>query len=267
MSPVETPLRFWTLALLSLFLAPAAHASERFMTYTYQSGVLPAGHIELEPWTTVRTSRNTPYVRFDQRLEFELGMTDRLQTAFYLNMSAIDEASGPGFESELEFGGVSLEAKYKLMDPVADALGLALYFEPTFAPHEQEVEAKIIVDKSFGSVIVAANLVGEYEWEQSADGEREEETIIEVDLGVAYLLSDSLSVGLEVRNRNPIPRGESLESSALFAGPVLGYRSKSWWAAITVLPQVTSLAGEISGMRDLEHHERLETRLLFGMDL
>lgn len=245
----------------------SAWASERHFTYSHESGVLNAGDVELEPWTTVRTSHNTPYVRFDQRMEIELGATDRLQTAFYVNFSAIDEASGPGFESELEFGGVSLEAKYKLLDPVADAVGLSLYFEPTFAPHEQEVEAKLIIDKRIGRWIAAANLVGEYEWEQDSSGEREEETIIEVDLGLARELSDAFSVGLEVRNRNPMPRGESLESSALFAGPVISFRTDGWWATLTALPQITSLGGEISGMRDLVHHERMETRLILGMHL
>src|SRR5690349_5873934 len=65
------------------FVATPAHANERHFTYTYESATLPAGAVELEPWTTVRAWKDDYYLRFDHRLEFELGLTDNLLAAFY----------------------------------------------------------------------------------------------------------------------------------------------------------------------------------------
>src|SRR5262245_34530149 len=83
--------------LLSLVLVPAsfaaalpaAYGNERHFTYTYESAVLPAQAKEIEVWTTPRLGRDDYYARFDQRLEFEVGLTDRLQTSLYLNWNAI----------------------------------------------------------------------------------------------------------------------------------------------------------------------------------
>src|SRR5262245_47921105 len=106
-----------------------AHASQRRFTYTYESGVLNHGQIELEPWTTFRLGKEDYYSRIDQRVEFEVGLSNRLQTSFYLNMHAVTAQADSSLGTEFEWGGFSNEWKLKLKDPVADAFGLALYFE------------------------------------------------------------------------------------------------------------------------------------------
>src|SRR5262245_37079716 len=98
-----------------------ASANDRRFTYTYESAVLPAEARELEVWTTARLGRNDYYSRFDQRLEFEVGLTNRLQTSLYLNYSGVTADSMGVRSSSFEFQGVSSEWKYKISDPVADA--------------------------------------------------------------------------------------------------------------------------------------------------
>jgi hypothetical protein len=119
--------------VVALFAAPAA-ASERHFTYTYESGVLSPGAREVEPWSTFRLGKSDFYSRFDSRIEAELGLTDRLQTAFYLNMKAVTADTPAGRSSSTELEGISSEWKFKLSDPVADRVGAALYGELSAGP-------------------------------------------------------------------------------------------------------------------------------------
>jgi hypothetical protein len=106
-----------------------AYGQDRLFTYTYQSNVLSKGQKELEIWNTLRSGRNDYYSRFDNRSEFEIGLGTRLQTAFYLNLTSITATNEVNsvklLETEHEIS-FSNEWKFKLMDPVADPIGLAL---------------------------------------------------------------------------------------------------------------------------------------------
>jgi hypothetical protein len=251
--------------LLVLAAAPSAGATERQFTYTYGSATLGAGEREIEPWTTFRVGRDGYYSRLENRLELEVGLTDRLQTSWYLNLSTTtgDAWIGQGNSRQSSQSvGVSSEWKYKLLDPVADAVGMALYLEGEGSSSEVEVEAKLILDKRLGNVLVAANLVGAHEWDLSSVTTQREK-FVEVDLGAAYFVTPSITVGAEVRDHNVI--AEVWESSALFAGPAVSFAAETWWAALTVLPQVRNLKKEAgAGALELHDHEKVNTRLIFG---
>ncbi|MCC6899462.1 MAG: hypothetical protein IT377_10835 [Polyangiaceae bacterium] len=266
----------FTAALLAALPGTAA-ASERHFTYTYESNVLNPGDVELEPWTTWRAGRESYYSRFDQRLEFEFGVVPDLQMAWYWNMTALtadetDATSGQTTRvSGFEFGGVSNEWKYKLSDSFADSIGSALYFEWTAAPAEAELEAKVILDKRMGNALVALNLVGEHEWEFEAKGDTKREIELEADLAFGYFLTPTLVLGLEARSHSELEGGKEHEVTAFSVGPSVAYAQKAWWMAATVQPQVFAIKGEEEGdddsSLDLEHHERVNVRVLFGMDL
>lgn len=263
MNSTKTMVR-WSL-VAALALAAVAQASERRFTYTYDSGVLGTDARELELWTTMRAGRDTLYRRFDQRMEFEWGLTDRLQTAFYLNFGGLTRRSDAGLETSFDFKGISNEWKYKLLDPVADPVGLALYGEFGAGPTEVEAEAKIIIDKRFDKLFMALNLVGEYEWELEGD-ELERELALEVDAGIGYLLTPSFSMGLELRSHTEVVGGVA-EHTVLFLGPSLSYATHGGFATLTLLPQLTALGGATHGGLNLDEHERIEARLLFGWHL
>lgn len=253
------------LAAASLLVAPPAAASQRRFTYTYESATLGQGERELEPWTTFRVGRDHYYSQLENRVEVEVGLTDRLQTSWYLNLSNttadVDTAGGLSRQSSQSIG-VSSEWKYKLLDPVADPVGMALYFEGEGSPSEAGAEAKLILDKRMGDVLVAMNLVGEYEWDFSS-GTTEREKFLEADIAAAYFVTPSVAVGAEVRDHNVI--SETWESSALFAGPSVSYAAETWWAAFTVQPQLGNLKREEgTGHLELHDHEKVNARLIFG---
>jgi len=263
---LRLPSLLFVVTAVASVAAPAA-ANERHFAYAYETAVLPPGARELELWTAPRLGRRTAYTRFDQRVELEVGITDRLLTAFYLNFTALtEEVAGGELASTVEFGGVSSEWKLKLLDPVADAIGLGLYAELTASTNALEVEGKILLDKRVGNFLFALNAVVEHEWERESANETRRELVFEVDLALAYFLTPNLSIGVEVRDDNEIPSAEGFEHSALFAGPVVSYAQANWWTTLTLMPQLAAF-GEGGTQLDLADHERFNARLLFAFHL
>lgn len=208
-----------SLALLSvaagLAFSTPCWANHRLFTYTYETAVLPQDARELELWTTWRGGRDRYYSAFDHRLEFEIGLTDQLMTAFYLNFGAVTAETPFGLrETSFDYQGVSSEWKYKLFDPFADPLGLGLYAEFSAGTREYEIELKV----------------------------------------------------LAVRNHNEIV-GSEWEHSAIHMGPVISYGGNRWWAALTAMAQLAAPKGAHGGSLILDEHEKLEVRLMLGMDL
>lgn len=266
------------LLLASVLLAAPAWANERHFTFTYESAVLNPGNLEIEPWTTWRYGRERYFSRWDERLEFEYGIVENLQTSVYWNFEAVaedvpvaDPATGAVSDvrqRELAFASVSSEWKYRLSDLVADPVGSALYLEGSLGPAEAEIEAKVILDKRIGPWLVAANLVGEHEWVFESSDATEREIAFELALGGGYFVTDWFMAGIEARNVNELEGGSDFESSVIYAGPVLAFARESWWTALTVMPQIVALKGASDGrVRDLERQEKLQVRLLLGFHL
>ncbi|MFN0276417.1 MAG: hypothetical protein ACKVPJ_11760 [Chitinophagales bacterium] len=263
-----------------VFYAFNAFAGDRDFTYTYQSTVLGKGHRELELWFTYKTGKNIFYNALDHRAEFEIGLGKNIQTAFYLNLgysssSSFVELNPDVYTIESSKGlslGFSNEWKWKLSDPVANAVGSALYAEVSVEPGEFELEGKVILDKKIGNFITAFNLEGEIEFEAepelhfdesgivSMETEWEKGKKVELNYGLTYAFNNSFSAGFEVRNHNVFKEGV-WEHSALYAGPVISIKQETWWLAFTALPQITDLKGD--GL-DLNDHEKLQSRVLLG---
>ena len=110
-----------TTTLLFISLLQFAYGQDRIFTYAYQSTVLNKGQREIEIWNTVESGKEDFYRRLRHRVEYEIGLGGNVQTAFYLN---IDQK----FEQPVSLG-FSTEWKWKLTDPVANAVGLGLYGE------------------------------------------------------------------------------------------------------------------------------------------
>ena len=264
----------FVIGTLALGLCVSTQATERLFTYTYEPETMPAGAAEFEQWVTLRTQRTKDvgqenYNRWDIREEFEYGVTDNYTASIYLNTEAEsfrDTATGDD-ESDFEFKGISIENRYMVLNPAEHAVGLTLYLEPGFSGEEAEIEEKIIIGQRHGNWKWAFNLVHATEWE---DNFHETEGEFEADFGLAYILNPNWSIGLEFRNHNEIPEYEKWENTAFFLGPVVSYRRENWWAALTVLPQIYGKNFESpdpdgSSSLELEGHERVNIRLLFGI--
>jgi hypothetical protein len=264
-----------SLLIALVALAPtAALATERHFTYTYETGVLPPGAREVEIWTTAGIGRAGPdsrYEQFDHRVEFEIGLTDRLQTSLYLNLQTLSLPTGGEMVTSSTFTGVSNEWKYKVLDPVANAVGLAFYGELGLGPSLAEFETKVLLDKRMGPWLLAANAIFESETEFAVQGTQQEWNG-NLSLGASYFLMHNLSLGLEAQNLNVFR--EDGNYSALFAGPVISYNLPTWWVSLTVMPQLPALKtpaplpGTFStSSLVLNDQERYNARLLFAFHI
>jgi hypothetical protein len=266
-------MRGWAAGLAVAMLGLcAARADERSFSFVYEPVVLPKGAVEFEQWLSGRIGRDGgDYARWDLREEFEFGLTDRLTTALYLNFK--DEFFSPDDEAEegkdtFSFTGISSEWKYSILSPHTHPVGIVAYLEATSdGAHEHELEEKLI----FGTVgdvwNSAFNVTLEQEWERE-DGETEKESALQFSAGLSRKLSQAWSAGLEALHTR-VYLDHSLneeEYSATFAGPNVHYATAKWWATLTVMPQIYGDGDEADGNLQLSHSERIQTRLIAGVN-
>jgi hypothetical protein len=223
----------------------------------------------LESWNTLRTGRDDYYTRFDNRTEYEIGLGNNLQTAFYLNLTSktktVTDNSEKSLSTENEIG-FSNEWKLKLLDPVAHPIGLALYGEVGISSNEYELEGKIILDKKIGNLVIAANAVYEQEFAPgyvNNELEWDKEKKFEGYLAFAYPISPKFHLTLENAYKNVFVASE-LEHSALFSGLGFSYVHINFWVNFTAMPQLTSFKGETNNNLNLNEYEKVQIRLLFS---
>ncbi|MBV8878566.1 MAG: hypothetical protein JO332_01255 [Planctomycetaceae bacterium] len=256
--------------VLSAASSTLVHADERKFTYSYEAKTLPKGSWEFEQWATLKMEKDAgDYNRLELREEFEVGLTDRLTTAFYLNTTYQATRNVPGLDDEHRYGfeSISSEWKYKLTDPSADILGTLLYGELLMSSDEYELEAKLVVSKELGDFTFAYNFIYEAELEREV-GESPEwrwAHIIQNTVGVSYLLPflRGAAIGAEARSEAHFERSFSGEhNSAYWAGPNVHYAAGTWWMTLTFLTQLN--------IHDLEFDEtgntKYELRLIFGVN-
>jgi len=259
------------IAALLLMASFSGHAQDRFFAHTYTSNVLPKGNIDVELWHTSRLGhqKGAFYHAMDQRAEFEIGLGKNVQTAFYFNrfhQLVSDSANHLISTGDM---GFSNEWKWKLSDPSANVVGLALYGELGIKSDELEWEGKIILDKYAGKNLFALNIVGELEQEvEMENGEFElesEETPVELDAAYMYNINKNWGLGFELVDYNGLKKGD-WEYAALYGGPTVNYRSDRWFLIANFMPQWTNLhkTGEAPGNKVLGEHERSEARVILG---
>lgn len=226
-------------ALLGL-CAPAGAGSRRF-AYSYETTTMAAGEMELENWVTYKTGKDgdPDFQRFDIRHEFEYGVTDRLQLAFYFLDWRYEETQGEG--GTTTFRDVAVEAIYNLTNPNTEAFGSALYGELKGSGDFIEVEGKLLLQKNLGPWMFVYNIGGELVWEN--DYEDDEAELMQ-SLGVAYQLNPSLSVGLEALHEIAVPDVEDFGDSGVYLGPNVSWHKGSFGLTTAALWQLTHLDDE-----------------------
>ncbi len=239
-------------------------AQDRLFTYTYQSAVLNKGQHELEVNNTFRTGKTDYFARLDNRTEVEIGLGNNLQTSFYLNITSITQTESSALKTEHEVS-LSNEWKYKLADPVADPVGLALYGEYTVGTSEYELEGKLIGDKKLGKFDLAANASYEFEAETFVPNVWGKEGKADLNVALAYELNPHFHLTFENSFQNVFAEGE-LKHSALYTGLGISYVQEKFWVNFSVMPQITSFKGTtINSTLNLDEFEKLQCRLLFSV--
>ncbi len=257
-------------ALAVLSLPRLASATEQHFGFSYESSVQSPGTAELQPWTTVRAGRADYYSNLGARLGVDFGLAKNLEGAVFWNLSATTEdvqvpgAAAPARLSTTDFQSFSAQLKYKLSDPVADALGCALLLEGTYGPFVTGFEGRLILDEQLGSLLLAANLVGG-DFGQ-LDRRSTFEGSLEATVAAGYFVTPSFVPSLEARSETAFD--SNIDSSVLYLGPSLSLLSGRYWATLAVEPQLVAFKGASpSGNLDLSQNERLQARLLFGFQL
>jgi hypothetical protein len=218
----------------------SAQAGDRRFAYSYETTTMPAGAMELETWVTWKTGKDSDpdFERFDIRHEFEYGVTDRLQLAFYFLDWRYEQSSK---KSETTFQDVAVEAIYNLTNPNTAAFGSALYGEIKGSGDYIELESKLLLQKNYGPWMLVYNIGGEVAWENHYE---DDEAELMQSLGVAYQISPSWSVGAEALHEIEVPDVEHLGDSGVYLGPNVSWRKDRFSITTTAMWQITRLDSE-----------------------
>lgn len=255
------------LALILSMVSTTAHADRRYFAYTYSPFLDPPGEMEVETWLTAKTGRQDPAAgtEWAPRVEFEYAMHSRLGAAAYLNFT---KASG----GDLRLHSPSIELIYALAAPGKIAGDPALYLETTESGDELELESKLLLAGRLDRWVSGFNLIGEFEFRHDGRERLASGAVLrngfagELSGGLAYELNRHVSLGVESRYRSEHPNFARQSASLLAVGPNFNLRFGEMQFAVAVLPQVLG-SPRTSGRRNLDDFEKLQTRIVFGIEL
>lgn len=245
---------FGSTLLASLF-ATTAFAGEGSFGWIYTLDLQPKGTAEFEQRLQYNTDQAGGKYNFWQgRTEIEYGVTDNFQIAGYLNTSYTNARRnypataefpngetggwgvaypGDGNYSKWRVEGASIEAIYRLTNPVIDPIGIGLYGEITKGSTKDELETRLLLQSNFldDRLIVAANLVAAIEKVKFVQGEVGPETMFDVLFGASYRFASKWTAGMEARYHNDFYGYQYNKQTqrAWFFGPNLHYAAKDWW--------------------------------------
>lgn len=232
-------------ALLASTALPA-RADEHLFGWVRGAETLPAKHFDAYQFGTLRTGKRAgDYFGWDFNTELEYGVTDKLQVGFaveqhYFDIQDVEELEN---QSQYRFGGLELSAKYRLLSPFKDKIGVALSMEVGYLPfddvagieqEEWDVVPTILLHKNFfdDTLIFQLNAGVKLAWGKKPAEEYDYELTLQAGAGVSYRFAPNWFFGLEAHWRSEFPEMDLgfHEHTAIFAGPSLHYGAQKWWA-------------------------------------
>jgi hypothetical protein len=260
--------------------ARPARATPRSLPFTYPVHTLPAGVSELEqyvdfiPTRVMReaadgTVEGVMSQRFVLQTEFEYGITDRLEAAFYLVFRQAAAAGG----GSLEFQGTKQRLRYRFLSESEAPVGLAGYFEIATFHNEIELEEKLIIGRRFGRLELLANLWLEQERYFQT---KETKLIYNPTMGATWEFSPRLIAGVEywVRGRmggsdpDPAIVSDAPTRAHHYLGPTLLLQGKTMWLSMGAYLGLASLgSGAGKGFEVGAAYGPVWVRALLGVDL
>ena len=117
-------------------------------------------------------------------------------------------------------------------------LGAAVYGEVTLGQEVFEIEAKLLLEKTFGSLVVVSNTVLESEWEHEKWAD--DKGVFEQTLGLNHQLSPSFLIGVETLLEIEFDDWAETGDPLIYAGPSASYRTEKWWVTTSPIFQLTS---------------------------
>ncbi len=253
------------LLFLFFILTSSIQADRRYFGRSYLANTLPAKAFEFELWNTARIGKADGYFyRFQPRMEFEYGITDRLTTSFYMNFNSQQIENATTSSKEFGFDGTAIEFRYRLTELGELFVDPALYVELTYVGSEIEYESKLILSKRIGNIVTALNISGEIGRDVIANNHV---TSFELTGGIGYDITPTFAAGIEFKNHSNFDDIYGKKAnSALFIGPSINLLTDKFYFTFNFLSQVTGSPEVKSGL-DLLGHERYEIRTILGIEL
>ncbi len=246
---------FTMVFVLCLFGVQPVHASERHFAFTYEAQVHAPGEKEYEQSVTWKTDKqdDSSFDRLDFRHEFEFGITENFQLAFYVSDWRYEDGKSVA-DDGANWRNVGIEGIYKLTDANADGFGSAVYGEIKAGDRLLALEGKLILQKNYGKIIAAYNFVLEAVWEGS-HLEKDKGEVKNI-FGLSYQLHPTMNIGAELVHEIAFDHWSQAGHNIVYLGPNISYRRSGWWMTIAPLFQVSHVDSEADFM----------TRLLVGID-
>lgn len=248
------PTVFTTFVLIS---SRPAFADRRNFAWNYEYKTMQKGELELENYFTPKINRieDETETTWEHWLELEYGLTDKTDVGLYQMFK-----QNP--ESALQYNGYKLRMRHKFGSPGLYPLDPLIYLEFIQKPDEIEFEQKLVLAKNLNKTFFALNFTFEQALEEEEEKNGEKETEVELQLnpsfGIGYQVRPSLSLGLELLNKNKISEGE-VKNPALFVGPTISWATEKGWWTLNFLPL-------INRTEDVKNaHDEFMVRSLIGI--
>ena len=225
-------------ALGILSIDAAARATPVPLPFTYPYETLPKGELEDELYGDMTPLRIQTAAGFRSepsyvlQNELELGVTDRVELAWYQVFEATPDATGGG-SNTMTFDGFKWRARVRLAEAGQWPLDVALYFELETLHDEWSLEEKVIVAKRFGLFHWMANLWVEQELARPFDsGQRQVHFVVNPTTGMTYEVAPWFQPGIEYWARGELGSGLDVnERVHHFLGPTVHFDwGKLWWS-------------------------------------
>lgn len=249
----------FSLILFAALQFSFAHAGEGAFGWIYTLDLQPKDKWEFEQRVQLNQQQAAgTYDAWTARSELEYGVTNDLQLAGYLNSyytSANHNYTNPeacedvpsctggyGVPSSHDpstayrqggLEGGSLEAIYRLSNPVTAPVGVGFYLEPTWGKNKDELEARLLLQSNFldDRLILAGNIVAANERLKFIENGNVPESMLDLLVGASYRFAPKWSAGVEARFHNDYSELnlQNQVQRATFLGPNIHYATKDWW--------------------------------------
>jgi hypothetical protein len=266
------------IAVTALALAAAtatSHANPRALPFTYTTDTLPPGGVELEQYVDLvalraispSSSQAEWYLPSAFQTEIEIGLAERLELGLY--MTIVPDA-GEQYASKAVFpgtgSGLKQRLRYIFADPGTWPIDVGVYGELVENEREIEIEAKLLLQKRFDRLRVAANLSSEYELYFS----EQREWVLNPSLGATYEITPSFHLGVDSWLRGEYPTNPKPDSRTFglgpqaYVGPAAMFNFGKLWWAVGGYVRVTEFSHDL---KPGEPYGPIYVRSMIGYDL
>jgi hypothetical protein len=208
-------------------------------TYNYETNAEGEGEIEtyidlvpLKGQNAIGGSQTVLASQFQE--EFEYGITDRLELGLYVTFVPPASGFAPNEVPALtEANGSKQRLRYRISDAGKLPIDIGLYGEVTENENEIELEAKVILQRRFGKLAIAANVVTEREFYFTGQADQ----VFDPSAGLWYQVTPVFQPGFEWwmykewTNRAPATTVFNLEDQQ-YVGPTIHLNlGRIWWTS------------------------------------